>query len=224
MSNPVIVYGSRMLSEMLYYDSLRHPDFKIEAFTLDEAYLDGSGYYLGLPLVGFQSVAEDYPIDSYDMIVLTTSYNDMRNRESMYNKAKALGYHLRNYISPSSIISPDVEMGDNNLIFEQVFLGPKGRMGSCNTIRQQVYIGHNFDLGNNIVITPGCNIGGNCSIKNNCYIGIGATITNDTVISEECLIGAGSLVLRNTEPFSKNVGSPSRVLSYHEQEGLKVNL
>ncbi len=224
MSKPVIVYGSRLLSKILYFDSLRHSDFKIEAFTLDEDYLDGSGYFLGLPQVGFKSLFETYPIDSYDMIVLTTSYNDMRNREGMYNKAKASGYRLRNYISPSSVISPDVKMGDNNLIFEQVFLGSTGRMGSCNTIRQQVCIGHDFNIGNNVVITQGCNIGGNCTIKNNCYIGMGATIINDIVISEECLIGAGSLVLKDTEPFSKNVGSPSRVMSYHEQEGLKVNL
>ncbi|HWQ89334.1 MAG TPA: hypothetical protein VN374_05120 [Desulfitobacteriaceae bacterium] len=148
MSNKIIVYGSRMLARMLYYDSLRHPDFKIEAFVQDESYLDKSGYYLGLPLVGFKSVTEYYPTSSYDMIVLTASYDDMRNRESLYRKAKALGYNLRNYLSPSSIVSPDVEMGDNNLILEQVYLGAKGRMGSCNTIRQQVYIGHDFTLGN----------------------------------------------------------------------------
>jgi sugar O-acyltransferase (sialic acid O-acetyltransferase NeuD family) len=213
-----------MLAEMLYFDSLRHPDFKIEAFAQDESYLDESGYYLGLPQVGLKSVTKYYPACSYDMIVLTASYHDMRNREGLYRKAKSLGYHLRNYISPSSIVSPNIEMGDNNLIFEQVFLGARGRMGSCNTIRQQVYIGHDFTLGNNNVITPGCNIGGECVIENNCYIGIGATIKNKTMISEETLVGAGSLVIKNTEPFSKNIGNPSRVLGYHQQEGLKVIL
>ena len=223
MSNPVIVYGSRMLGAMLYYDSLRHPDFKIEAFVQDETFLDESGYYLGLPQVEFTTVTEYYPPCSYDMIVLTASYHDMRNREGLYKKAKALGYNLRNYISPSSIVSPNVEIGDNNLIFEQVFLGAGGHMGSCNTIRQQVYLGHDFTLGNNNVITPGCKIGGSCTIENNCYIGIGATIKNNTMISEESLVGAGSVVIKNTEPFSKNVGNPSRVLGYH-QEGLKVML
>ena len=224
MSNSVIVYGSRMLAGMLYYDSLRHPDFKIVAFVQDEPYLDESGQYFGLPQVGFKSVNEYYPPSTYDMIVLTASYNDMRNREGMYRKAKASGYSLRNYVSPSSIVSPDVEMGDNNLIFEQVFLGARGHMGSCNTIRQQVYLGHDFELGNNIVITPGCKIGGDCRIEDNCYIGIGATISNNTRISEESLVGAGSVVIKDTEAFSKNVGNPSRVLGYHKEEGLKVKL
>lgn len=224
MSNEVIVYGSRMLAGMLYYDSLRHPDFKIVAFAQDEEFLDESGYYMGLPQVGLKSVTEKYPASSFDMIVLTASYQNMRCREDMYIKAKALGYQLRNYVSPSSIISPDVEMGENNLICEQVFLGARGNMGSCNTIRQQVYLGHDFQLGNNNVITPGCKIGGDCHIENNCYIGLNATIINNIMISEESLVGAGSVVIKNTEPFSKNVGNPSRVLGYHTEEGLKVNL
>ena len=67
MSNAVIVYGSRMLAGMLYYDSLRHPDFKIEAFVQDEPYLDKSGFYLGLPQVGFKMVTENYPTSKYDI-------------------------------------------------------------------------------------------------------------------------------------------------------------
>jgi sugar O-acyltransferase (sialic acid O-acetyltransferase NeuD family) len=223
MSNPVIVYGSKFLAEMLYYDSLKHPDFNIVAFAADEAYVDKTGYYLGLPMVVMETLTERYPPSAYDMIVLTTSFHDMRNREGMYTKVKALGYTLRNYISPSSIVSPGIEMGDNNLIFEQVFLGHRGRMESCNIIRQQVYVGHEFTLGNNNVITSGCTIGGECHIENNCYIGLNATILNKITVSEESLVGAGSVVIRNTEPFSRNVGNPSRVLSYHK-EGLKVNL
>jgi sugar O-acyltransferase (sialic acid O-acetyltransferase NeuD family) len=213
-----------MLAGMLYEDSLRHPDFKIVAFVQDEEYLDPSGSYLGLPQVGLKAVRELYPTSSFDMIVLTASYHEMRNREGLYHKAKALGYSLRNYISPSAIVSADVEMGENNFICEQVFLGARGQLGSCNTIRQQVYLGHDFTMGNNNVITPGCKIGGNCVIENNCYIGIGATIINKTRIAEETLVGAGSLVLKDTEPFSKNVGNPSRVLGYHREEGLKVNV
>jgi sugar O-acyltransferase (sialic acid O-acetyltransferase NeuD family) len=223
MSSPVIVYGSKFLAEMLYYDSLKHPDFKIEAFAADEGYVDETGFYLGLPMVAMETITERYPPTSYDMIVLTTSFHDMRDREGMYTKAKSLGYTLRNYISPSSIVSTGTEMGDNNIIFEQAFLGHRGRMGSSNIIRQQVYVGHEFTVGNNNVITSGCTIGGECRIENNCYIGLNATILNKITVSEESLVGAGSVVIRNTEPFSRNVGNPSRVLSYHK-EGLKVNL
>jgi acetyltransferase-like isoleucine patch superfamily enzyme len=61
-------------------------------------------------------------------------------------------------------------------------------------------------------------------MENNCYIGIGATIRNGVRIAEESLVGAGSLVLRDTEPYSRNVGHPARVLGYHREEGLGVKL
>ena len=44
MSNPVIVYGSKFLAEMLFYDSLKHPDFKVAAFAADESYVDKAGF------------------------------------------------------------------------------------------------------------------------------------------------------------------------------------
>lgn len=224
MSNPIIIYGSKFYGEWLYYDSLKHPDFNIVAFAADEAYMVETGRYLDLPMVAMETITETYPPSSYDMIVLTTSFHDMRNREGMYRKAKALGYRLRNYISPSSIIEPGVEMGDNNLILEQVFIGFKGRMGSSNIIQPQVVLNHEFVVGNNNVIAGGCTIGGECHIENNCFIALNATILNRLTISEESLVGAGSVVIRNTEPFSRNVGNPSRVLSYHKEEGLNVNL
>ncbi len=171
MSNSVIVYGGRILSEMLFYDSLRHPDFKVAAFARDEAYLNEDSF-LGLPLIDINKASDDYPPHSFDMIVLTATYEDMRHRNGLYLKAKRLGYYLRNYVSSSSVVSPDIEMGENNVIFEQAFLGCKGRMGSCNTIRQQVYLGHHFSLGDHNVLTPACRIGGHVVIENNCYIGI----------------------------------------------------
>lgn len=92
MSKSVVVYGSRVLSKMLYYDSLKHPNFRIVAFTQDDEYLNQNGNYLGLPQVAFNLVAELYPPNQYDMIVLTASYNNMRDRNHMHVKAKEKGY------------------------------------------------------------------------------------------------------------------------------------
>ncbi len=220
----VLVYGSRMLSKMLVYDAQGHPDFKMAAFVLDQNYLDGAASYLGLPLVSFEEVEHNYPPTDFDMLVLTASYQEMRNRDHMYNKAKSKGYQLKNYISANSRVAPCVKLGDNNVIFEQVHLGMNGVIGSSNTIRQQVYLGHDLVMGDKNVITPGCTIGGNCSIASNCYIGLNATILNNIRIAEETLVGAGSVVIRDTEAYSKNVGNPSRVIGTHEEKGLRVGV
>lgn len=222
MNKKVIVYGSRKLGKMIYYDSLDNQEFQIACFAVDEEYLADDNSFLGLPQVSIKKVVELYPPDEYDMIALITEYENMHRRETMYWKAKDIGYTLRNYISPSCDIAPDVIMKDNNLIMGQTHIGVGGQMGFNNTIRQQVYLGHDFVIGNNNVVTAGCKIGGNSEFKNNCYIGLGATIINSLKIAEDTLVGAGSVVIRDTEPYSKNVGNPSRIIGYHKEDGIKM--
>lgn len=219
MQKKVVVYGNTILSQMLYYDSLQHADFQIVAFTVDEEYLT-SDTFLGLPQVDFTKVQALYPPHEYDMIAVRGGYTHMRSREVMYLRAKAQGYTMRNYISPTVDTTPSVSMGENNIVFGQTHLGIGGSMGSNNIIRQQVYIGHDFRMNNNNVIGVGCRIGGNCQIEDTCYFGLGAVVVNNTKIAKESLVGAGSVVIRHTEPYSKNVGNPSRVIGYHEEDGI----
>lgn len=219
----VIIYGSETLSKMLFYDAIGNNNFIIAAFTVDNDYLQGHEL-LGLPLVSFQEIHDLFPPDEYDMLALFNGYSRMRDREKMYLKAKSTGYKLRNYISVRADIAPEIIMGDNNVIMGTTHIGFGGTMGNNNLIRQNVYLGHEFKLGNNNIITAGCNIGGHSEIENNCYIGLGVTVINHIKIEDESLIGAGSVVIRDTEPYSKNVGNPSHIIGYHQDEGVRMTV
>lgn len=223
MIKKIVVYGNTTLSKMLYYDAINNDSFKIACFTVDTEYLTQKEF-LGLPLVDFNEIRELYPPEEYDMIAVLSGFSAIRDREKMYLKAKAYGYTLRNYISSKADISPELVMGENNIILGQSHIGIAGSMGNNNIIRQNVYLGHNFNIGNHNFIAAGCNIGGNSIIKNACFIGLGATIINNLEIGEETLIGTGSVVIRNTEPYSKNVGNPSRVIGYHKEDGIRMSV
>lgn len=219
----IVVFGNTILSNMLFYDALGNDSFEIVCFTVDKEYLHNTEF-LGLPQLDFANIQETYPAGEYDMIAVLGGYSCMRNREKMFLRAKSKGYYLRNYISPKADFSPEIIMGENNIIMAQSHIGIGGSMGNNNIIRQNVYLGHDFHLGNNNFIGAGCNIGGNSVIKNACYIGLGATIINNITLENETLIGAGSVVIRNTEPFSKNVGNPARIISYHPEEGIRMDI
>lgn len=214
----VIVYGGATLLKNLFFDAAGNTNFQIACFTSDEGYR-GDDQLLGLPWVGYDKILDLYPPDQYDMLALFNGSRSMRARDKMYQKAKSSGYKLRNYISARADIAPDVLMGENNVIMGASYIGFGGIMGDNNLIRQSVYLGHEFEMGNNNIITAGCNIGGLSNIKNNCYFGLGSTVIDHINIAEETLIGAGSLVIRHTEPYSKNVGNPSRIIGYHLEEG-----
>ncbi|MHC1720568.1 MAG: hypothetical protein AB9844_07915 [Clostridiaceae bacterium] len=221
MMKKVVIFGTTTVSKILYHDALGRSDFQIACFTVDLEYMDGNEF-MGLPLVDFAKITELYPPEEFDMLAALSGYGDMRGKERLYLKAKSKGYFMRNYISYKSDFAPDVKMGENNIIMAQAHVGMEGVMGNNNTIRQNVYLGHNFALGNNNFIAAGSTIGGRCTIKNTCYIGLSAVIKNQTIIEDETLIGAGSVVIKNTEPYSKNVGNPSRIIGYHKEDGIKL--
>ena len=74
----------------------------------------------------------------------------------MFNKAKAKGYSLENFIGSGAIVPSDVGIGENNIINECVVLGPFGKLGDNNMIRPNTYIGHNFRIHSHCYIAPGC--------------------------------------------------------------------
>ena len=217
MNKKTILYGNRSLCKMLYLDSLTSDQITVVAFTVDSAYLDPSGSFCGKPQIAFETVDSVYPPQDYSMIVLEGTLKEV-GAPSLYEKAKAKGYNLLNYISPKAIVPESFECGDNNVIFELAYVGHNGKMGSNNVIRQQVYLGHDFTLGNDVILNSGVQVGGFCTLENGVFVGIGATVINDLKLAEGSIIGAGSVCIRHTEPFSKNVGCPTVKIGSRLQE------
>lgn len=209
MSKPVIIYGNRSLGKMLWMDAQTSNDFKIEAFIVDDAYLNENGLFCGLPQISFSRMLEMFPSEKYDLIV-TDGTNLIQNKEPLFLKVKDMGYTIRNYISSKSIVSDDCIMGVNNIVFEQVYIGPNGIIGNNNLIRQQVYLGHDFKIGNHCIFNPGCKIGGFLESGSNVFVGMGAIVIDHIKLKDYSIVGAGSVVIKSTEEYSINVGNPSR--------------
>ncbi len=218
MNKKVIIYGNGKLAELVYFMNKEEGGLEIEAFAADKSYIHAD-HFLDLPLVEFETLNEIYPPSFFDVLVLV-GYSKMRDRKHMFDRAKAKGYMLRNFVSAHATTYQNLKMGENNVIFEGVCLCPSVEMGDNNVIRPHTYVGHDARIGNHVYFAPGSNIGGNCTIKSLSYIGIGGTIIDGIAISEETLIGAGSLVLKNTEPFSKYVGTPAKKIGEHPKTGI----
>ena len=218
--NKAIIYGAAGAAKIFYYDVKNYGDIEIAAFCVDRRYRIADEF-CGLPIVDFETVTDVYPIDEYKMFVLC-GYSRMRERETMYLKAKAKGYTLGNYISPRAAVDTIPVMGDNNIIMANSYIGFNGKMGSNNIIRQNVYLGHEFTLGNHNIISAGCVFGGNTTIKNLSFFGLGATGKNGLIFGEEALVGMGSNVVRNVPDWATVLGNPAKVISTHEEEGIII--
>jgi sugar O-acyltransferase (sialic acid O-acetyltransferase NeuD family) len=222
MNKPVIVFGCSQISEMVYYDSKNHEDFEIAVFTVDTNYLMGKDTFLGLPLIDFAAIKEEYPPEEFDMILLYTGFQEHSTRDILYRRIKEKGYIFRSYVSSRADYDGPRKMGENNVIMAGAHVGIRGVMGDNNLIRQHVYLGHDFRVGSHCVVSPGCCIGSKVDMKDNCYLGLNATVINVKTIGKKTMIGAGAVVIQDTEPYSRHVGNPSRVIGYHKEEEIRM--
>lgn len=220
MMKKVIIYGAGAYGKLFFCEAEHYGAIDIAAFTVDEQYLKNEKE-LGMPVVPFESIEIIYPPEQYDMIVLC-GYNIMRNRPVMYQKAKAKGYKLINYISPKAMLETKIEMGDNNIIMANATVGYDCLLGNNNVIRQGVYLGHESVMHNHSIISTGCLLGGRSVIEDLIFFGIGVTARGYITYGRESLIGVGSNVVKNVEPYSTCCGNPAKTISFHKDTGVVV--
>lgn len=216
----VVIYGAGAYGKLFFCEADRYGAIDIVAFTVDEEYLISEKEF-GIPVVPFEMVESIYPPEEYDMIVLC-GYTIMRNRPIMYNKAKAKGYQLINYISPKAMLETDIKMGDNNIIMANAIVGYDCVLGNDNVIRQGVYLGHESKVHNHSIISTGCLLGGRSTVEDMVFFGIGVTARGYITYGKESLIGVGSNVTKNVEPYATCCGNPAKTISYHEDTGVIV--
>jgi len=217
---PIVIYGNGALARQLCRINESEGAFEIAAVSADPQFIE-SPRFMDHPLVPFEDVEDGFSPSEFDMLVLV-GYRRMRDRRRMFERARAKGYRMANYLGGRSVVYDDLSLGENNLVFNGAYLGVFGSLGDNNIIRPNAYIGHDVRIHNHTVVAPGCQIAGNCELRDLCYVGIGATISNDVILAEETLVAAGSLVLGSTDPCTEYRGRPAKKHRTHHESGIVI--
>lgn len=217
----ILIYGMSDFAKLIrvYLDSVESQ--KVVAYVADQAFIKQSKIFDELPLIPFEQVETQYPAKSYSMLV-AVGYSKMRARKLMFNKAKNKNYNFVNYISPSVIIDESVIVGENNIILHGTVIEPNVKILDNNIIWSSVNISHDVEIGSHSFFASQSLIGGYTKVGDGCFLGFNSTCVQNINIGDESLIGAKSLVLKDTQPFSKNIGSPSKSIGFHEKEGICI--
>lgn len=221
----VIVFGNNNLAEMLYLETQKYNEmyFAIEAFCVDEDYKNQNSF-CNKPLYSLEEASVKYPPDEYDMIsTALCSTSGLRNKMVVFEKLKKVGYSLANYISPLADVSPDVQIGENNIILSFAKIGLSVKMGNANIVWHYALIDHNTNVGNGNFFAGGCKTAGFVNVGSNCWIGLNSTIIQHINIADETLVGAGAVMIRDTEKHTTYVGNPAKAISRHEDVGIKFS-
>lgn len=194
----VVIFGTGDMAQVAHYYLTYDSDDKVVAFTVDRDYMKEKQLF-SLPVVPFEEVERHYPSDEFAMFIAVAYSQVNKVRAQKYYGARKKGYELISYVSPKSVVSGNVEVGDNCFIFENQTIQPFVKIGNDVIIWSGNHIGHHSVIGDHCFIASHVVISGNVTVEPYCFLGVNSTIRNGITIARECVIGAGALILKDTQ-------------------------
>jgi len=217
MKQKVVIFGTGTTADVTHY-YLRHDSpFEVVGFAVDEAHV-AAPTHLGLPVFAFERLEASLPPSEVAMLVAISYVKINLARARVYERAKAKGYALVNYVSSRCTTWPDLVIGDNCNIHEGCVIEPFARIGSDVVMASCTTISHHSTIGDHCFIASNVVICGNSTIEPFCFIGANATIRDGIRIGKGCIIGAGSLVLEDTREHAVYGGRPAILLPRQSQQ------
>jgi sugar O-acyltransferase (sialic acid O-acetyltransferase NeuD family) len=192
----VVIYGKGQMARLANFYLMNDSPFDVVAFTaeeVDEPVLEG------LPIIGIDEVERRYPPSTVQMFVAIGFGNVNRDRRERYDQVKRMGYSTISYISSTTIVAPDVAIGENCFIMEGNIIQPFSRIGDDVTLGPGNCIGHHCSIGDHCFFASRADLSGNVTIGSSSFVGANATIRNAVTIGSESVIGAGAVVMKSTE-------------------------
>jgi sugar O-acyltransferase (sialic acid O-acetyltransferase NeuD family) len=214
----IIIYGTGAMTNVVYTIFREEGIFDVEAFTVDGQFKN-SEEFLGLPVTEFENIENIYPPDDFDMLIVV-GYRNIRHRKMMFNAAKSKGYYLVSYIGDKVIDAHKLQYGENNIIFNSVYIGQNCIIGDNNIIRPMSMISHDVMIGSHNFLSTSVNIGGASRVGNMCFLGMSTVVIDKVKIADETMCGARSLILKDTEKCSSYIGHPSKKVGEHFENGI----
>ena len=196
-SKPVVLFGTGRLARTILYFLVHESPYEIAAVTVDREHMKGDETF-GLPTFPFETLPETHPPDAYDLF-LALGYRRMnRLREERFRQAKEMGYQLISHISPRASTWPNLEIGENCLVLDEVVVHPYVTIGDDTIIWSGSHVGHGTAIGDHCFIASRAAISGWVTVADNCFLGTNCTVRDGLSLAPMSLVGAGVVVTRDT--------------------------
>lgn len=218
-SQTVVIYGAGALARLMHH-YLAQAGSQVVAFAVDREWRQEKECD-GMPIIPMEDLPKFHPPHSCQLL-LAVGYRRMRNRQTMFHRAKCCGYQLANYIDPTAIVAPNVKLGENNILMPQVQLEPFVTIGDNNLFWSGTIVAHHGQVGNHNFFAPRCTLSGNVTIGDRCFFGTGSTLIDGLQIADETHLVAGSVCLEDTEMATRYQGNPAQACRQHTEDGIVI--
>lgn len=145
----------------------------------------------GIPVIGMISDMEKL-FPEYRRLLVTIGNNKLR--ETLYRKAKEIGYDFPNLILPSVYISPHAELGSGIVILNNAVVQNGAKIGDGTILNAGVEAHHDSTIGSYVLIYTNSVVRSNTFVGDRAWIGSTATISTGTRIAEDAIVQDGTVV------------------------------
>lgn len=157
--------------------------------------------HLGKEVLGYKIIATD---DDLEKLYLTCpnaiiSVGQIKSnvlRVHLFQKLKAIGYHLPVVISPLAYVSKHTIIGEGAIIMHHALVNAGAKIGKNCIVNTKANIEHGVVIDDFCHISTGAIVNGDCVIGRGTFIGSNATISNGVTIPPNSIISAGTFVKR----------------------------
>ena len=205
----VVIFGAEAFASLAWYSLTHDSAHEVVAFTVDRAFMR-STVHEGLPVLPFEELAHHFPPGEVRLLVALGYHAINGLRRDRYLAAKAQGYEFISYVSSRASVWPDLQVGENCLIYEHAIIQPFAQIGHNVIIRSAAHISHHCQVADHAFVAAGVTMGGRVHIGEQAFIGVGAVLRDGLTIAQRSFIGAGAVVVANTEADGVYVGNPAR--------------
>lgn len=205
----VVIFGILDTAELAHYYLEHDSEHEVAAFTVNREYLKDESFK-GLPLVAFEDVETLFPPTEYAFFAPMTGRNMNRNREAIYQSAKAKGYTCISYISSHATILDRSVVGENCFILEDNTIQPFTTIGNNVVLWSGNHIGHHGQIKDHVFFTSHVVLSGHCIVESYSFFGVNSTIRDYTHIAQGTLVGMAAAITKETEEWGIYIGNPAK--------------
>ncbi len=205
----VIIFGILDTAELAHYYLEHDSEHEVVAFTVNREYMK-EPKFRGLPLVAFEDVETLFSPDDYLFFAPLTARNMNRNREKIYQEAKAKGYRFVSYISSYATILDRSVVGENCFILEDNTIQPFTTIGNNVVLWSGNHIGHHGQIKDHVFFTSHVVMSGHCTIESYSFFGVNATVRDYLTVAQGTLLGMAAALTKNSEEWGIYVGNPAK--------------
>lgn len=182
-------------------------------------YLDDNASLHGTRLGGYPILGDCAKASAYTQAYFVCAIGSATIRRAVVSRLESVvpSPLYATLIDPSVMISSRVEIGVGSVICAGSILTVDIKIGRHVIVNLDCTIGHDAVISDYVTLYPSVNVSGLVSIGACVELGTGVQVIQGKTIGSEAIVGAGAVVVRDLPERCTAVGSPARVIKFHEE-------